>query len=243
VEGSLDTEQLLPTLEGYVGHTFSDRSLLLVALSHRSFANEHAPPLPDNQLLEFLGDAVLQLAVTHLLMENDDASHSEGVLTLLRSQLVSEARLARFANEIELGRFLRLGRGEEMNGGRKKPSLLADAFEALFGALYRDAGFSAVLAVARRLLSAEIARVAASRTLDFKSALQERIQAQKKDRPRYQIVSSDGPDHERVFVVAVFVEDFEMGRGEGRSKREAELQAAKQALQRLDAESSAIELD
>ena len=221
----------LPVLEGYLGHTFSDRSLLANALRHRSFVNERAQNLPDNERLEFLGDAVLQLAVTHLLMEGSDLS--EGTLSLLRSQIVSEAMLSKLAQQIELGRFLMLGRGEELSGGRHKPSLLADAYEAVFAALYRDGGFGIVLRVAKRLLAEDVQRVTAHRSLDFKSALQELVQAQKRSRPRYEVICSEGPDHERIFEVAVLVDDEELGRGRGRSKREAEHQAAQSALQLL----------
>lgn len=224
----------LPVLEGYLGHTFADRSLLLTALRHRSYVNERAPTQPDNERLEFLGDAVLQLAVTHLLMEGEGAELSEGTLSLLRSQMVSEVQLARLAQQIELGRFLLLGRGEELSGGRNKPSLLADAYEAVIGALYRDSGFGIVLRVTRRLMLDEVQRVTASRSLDYKSALQELLQAQKRSRPRYEVVSTDGPDHERVFEVAVLLEDLELGRGHGRSKREAEHQAAQAALSVLE---------
>lgn len=219
----------LPVLEGYLGHTFSDRALLSNAIRHRSYVNERAPHLPDNERLEFLGDAVLQLAVTHLLMESG-GDLSEGTLSLLRSQIVSEAMLSKLAQQIELGRFLMLGRGEELSGGRHKPSLLADAYEAVFAALYRDAGFAAVLRVAKRLLAEEVQRVMLHRSLDYKSALQELLQAQKRSRPRYEVISTEGPDHERVFEVAVWLDSEELGRGRGRSKREAEHQAAQAAL-------------
>ena len=222
--------ETLPELEGFLGHTFSDRSLLLTALRHRSYVNERAPGLPNNQVLEFLGDAVLQLAVTHLLMEPEDANQTEGALTLLRSHLVSEARLAKLAQQIELGRFLLLGRGEELNQGRNKPSVLADAYEAVFGALYKDAGFEAVLKVARRLLAQEIKQVVAQHLVDSKSALQTWLQAQKRTRPRYEIVGTDGPEHSRVFEVAVYAGEQELGRGRGRSRREAEHVAAQAAL-------------
>ena len=233
----------LPVLEGYLGHTFSDRSLLCTALRHRSYVNERAPSADDNERLEFLGDAVLQLAVTHLLMDGDGAALSEGTLTLLRSQLVSEAQLCRLAQQIELGRFLLLGRGEELSGGRQKPSLLADAYEAVFGALYRDGGFVLVLLVAKRLLSETVLRVTESRTLDFKSALQEFLQGQKRARPRYEVIGSEGPDHERVFEVAVWVDAEELGRGHGRSKREAEHQAAQVALTALRDRTGVLGID
>ncbi len=240
---SVSEQQDLPVLEGYLGHTFSDRSLLLTAIRHRSYVNERAPALPDNERLEFLGDAVLQLAVTHLLMDGEGSALSEGTLTLLRSQMVSESQLCRLAQQIDLGSFLMLGRGEELSGGRQKPSLLADAYEAVFGALYRDSGFATVLVVARRLLSDEVARVTANRSLDYKSALQELLQGQKRPRPRYEVTGSQGPDHERVFEVAVLIDDKELGRGFGRSKREAEHRAAQVALAALCDRTTSLGID
>jgi ribonuclease-3 len=233
-------------LEGHLGHTFHDRRLLATALTHKSFANEHAsssaglctpsePAIACNERLEFLGDAVLGLLVTQLLMDaRPDAS--EGHLSLLRSQLVSEASLCELARAIDLGNFLWLGRGEEQSGGRQKPSLLADAYEAVFGALFLDSGFPVCVAVAQRLLGSAIERVSGGSTQDQKSTLQEFLQRHKKLRPRYQLISTSGPDHEKVFEVAVFLEDRLLAQASGRSKRAAEQAAAERALAVLAAE-------
>lgn len=259
-----DTPLPYPELEGHLGHSFRDPELLRTALRHKSYVNEKGAGLADNERLEFLGDAVLQLAVTHLLMRVGEQgggpaparggpgasglellgpgrlrvaeakAPSEGTLSLLRSQIVSEASLARAAQRIELGRFLLLGRGEEQSGGRRKPSLLADAYEAVIGALYCDTDFPYTLATVQRLLGEHVAHVAARRSTDFKSALQELLQGQRHTRPRYEVLGSVGPEHEKVFTVAVWLGDELLGQGSGRSKREAEHQAAEAALSRLE---------
>lgn len=222
----------LPALESRLAHTFKDRELLRTALRHKSFVNERGAGLADNERLEFLGDAVLQLAVTHLLMEAG-SGFSEGELSLWRSQVVSEASLSQLARQIDLGQFLALGRGEENSGGRSKPSLLADAYEAVIGAVYLDTGFDYVLRFLRRLLGPVVERVLHTGTSDFKSALQELLQRREKIRPRYEVVDTSGPDHEKTFAVAVYCRDTLLGIASGRSKREAEHRAAAVAVERL----------
>lgn len=222
----------LPALEGHLAHTFRDRELLQTALRHKSFVNEKGAGLHHNERLEFLGDAVLQLAVTHLLMEAG-AGFSEGELSLWRSQVVSEASLSQLAAQIELGQFLTLGRGEEQSGGRSKPSLLADAYEAVIGAVYLDTGFEYVLRLLRRLLGSVVERVVHSGAVDFKSALQELLQRRAKSRPRYEVVDARGPDHEKTFTVAVYCSEVLCGTASGRSKREAEQRAAAVAFAHL----------
>jgi ribonuclease-3 len=231
----------LAILEGYLGHSFSDRQLLATALTHKSYLNERSAEeragRSHNERLEHLGDAVLQLLVTHLLIEAcPDAS--EGYLSLVRSQLVSEPSLCELAKALELGRWLRLGRGEEQSGGRLKPSLLADAYEAMLGALYLDSGFAVCQAVARRLLGAAIERVAAGSAPDQKSALQDFLQRHRRSRPRYEVVGSSGPDHDKIFEVAVFLDERQLATGAGRSKRAAEQAAAEQALALLASEAA-----
>ena len=222
----------LPALEGYLGHTFRDRELLATALRHKSYANEKGAGLGHNERLEFLGDAVLQLVVTHLLMEAG-SGFSEGELSLWRSQVVSEVSLSQLAAQIELGQFLVLGRGEEQSGGRSKPSLLADAYEAVIGAVYRDTGFEYVLGLLRRLLGPVIERALHSGAADYKSALQEFLQRWEKTRPRYEVVDTFGPDHEKTFAVAVYCHDKLLATASGRSKREAEHRAAAVAIKQL----------
>ena len=220
----------LPALEAQLGHSFRDRELLATALRHKSYVNEKGTGLGHNERLEFLGDAVLQLVVTHLLMEAG-TGFSEGELSLWRSQVVSEVSLSQLATQIELGQFLVLGRGEEQSGGRNKPSLLADAYEAVIGAVYTDTGFEYVLALLRRLLGPVIERTLNSGATDYKSALQELLQRRAKTRPRYEVTGTHGPDHEKTFSVAVYLHDQLLGTASGRSKREAEHRAAAVAMQ------------
>lgn len=226
----------LAELEGHLGHSFADRRLLLSALTHRSYTNEGGRgDQPHNERLEFLGDSVLGLLVTELLMRHCPDS-SEGYLSLLRSQVVSEASLAERAREIDLGAALRLGRGEEAHGGRDKPSLLADAYEAMLGALFLDSGFAVCQVAAQRLLLPTVLRVHQHGGSDEKSALQDLLQRLRQVRPRYEVISTSGPDHEKIFEVAVFLDERLLATGSGRSKRMAEQSAAAGALQILNTE-------
>lgn len=231
----------LAELEGSLGHSFKNPALLLTAVTHTSYANEHSgrseSPIMHNERLEFLGDAVLSLLVTHLLMlEGPERAvpRTEGQLTLLRSKLVSESSLCGLAKSIELGKYLRLGKGEDLAGGRSKPSLLADAFEAVLGALYLDTDFAYCLTIGRRLLGSAIADVAERGGSDHKSALQEILQAEG-TRPRYELVASQGPEHDKRFDVAVYVGEQLLAQGSGRTKRAAEHAAAELALEVLSA--------
>lgn len=232
-------------LEGHLGHTFGDRQLLVTAVTHKSYVNEAAgrgSTLAHNERLEFLGDSVLGLMVTHLLMEACPGA-SEGYLSLARSQVVSEPSLCELARAIDLGSWLLLGRGEEHSGGRQKPSLLADAYEAIFGALYQDSGFAVCLVVARRLLAGAIERVQSSGAPDQKSALQDYLQRNRQARPRYEVVSTAGPEHEKIFEVAVYLDDRLLAQATGRSKRAAEQAAAERALAELTAAAPAVTSD
>jgi ribonuclease-3 len=232
----MDEDALLGRLEGRLGHVFSDRALLRVALTHRSWAHEHAArdgggegPSSYNERLEFLGDSVLGAAAAALLFERF-ADAREGELTRRRADLVCEKTLARVASALEIGPLLRLGRGEDRTGGREKPRLLASAFEACIAAIALDAGTEVALGVARRLLEGEIDALSPGER-DFKSRLQEREQAAGRASPRYELRGSDGPEHERTFRVAVVAEDGRaIGEGAGRSKSEAEQAAACAAL-------------
>ena len=205
------------------------------ALSHRSFVNEASSgDAGHNERLEFLGDAVLDLIVADRLMTHlpDDR---EGRLSRLRSLIVSETTLAQVANEISLGRYMRLGKGEEQSGGREKPSLLANTFEALVGAIYIDGGFAGANRVVGHLLEKVIEQAITGKiTQDYKSRLQELIQARERLTPRYDVVLVSGPDHAKVFEVAVFSGENELARGTGSSKKEAEQMAAEQALEQVE---------
>ena len=213
-------------LEERLGDRFVNRELLASALTHRSYANEH-PDLgrPDNEKLEFLGDAVLDLVIGHMLMERYPAAR-EGELSVTRSQVVSEAGLTEVAEELSLGEYLFLGRGEHRGGGRFKPSLLSDAVEALIAAVYLDGGFDQVWELVARLFPGRLAQVELTGYYDHKTRLQERAQELVKQTPVYEVIEQRGPDHDKVFVVAVLLRGRELARAEGRSKKQAEQRAA-----------------
>lgn len=218
-------------LQKLLGHSFADPELLETALSHRSFANERRQEgAADNEKLEFLGDAVLDLIIGHDLMDHFP-SLSEGDLSMTRSRMVSEAGLSRVARALDLGRWLRLGRGEEQSGGRDKSSLLADTLEAVIAALYLDGG----LEVARRFALAHF-EVPAQPGVgdDFKTRLQELVHGRFRSAPVYELVSSTGPDHDKRFEVAVIVDGTERARASGRSKKFAEQEAASRAVAALE---------
>jgi ribonuclease III len=223
-------------LEAKLGLSFARPDVALAALTHKSFVNEHrSEGLADNERLEFLGDAVLDLAVSHRLMERFPVAR-EGELSKIRAAVVDEAGLARMARTLELGTLLRLGRGEELTGGRAKSSLLADAMEAVVAALYLGGGLEPVLALLDRFLGEAFARAAAG-TLDrdYKTQLQELAQSRVRASPRYRVVAEHGPDHSKVFDVEAELKGEVVGRGTGRSKKDAEQAAAKLALEALAA--------
>lgn len=215
-------------LEERLHHAFVDSALLEVALTHRSFANEAGSPA-HYERLEFLGDAVLGLATADWLFRRL-AERTEGELSRFKATLVSEGSLARYAEQLGLGEHLRLGTGEERSGGRLKASLLADALEALFGAIYLDGGFEAVRPVVERYLEAASAWPEEDRPRDAKTALQEHAQGRGWELPQYTVIAERGPDHLKLFVVEVRLRGEVAGRGEGRSKKSAEQAAAAAAL-------------
>jgi ribonuclease-3 len=221
----------LHPLETALGMTFSQRSLLEDALTHRSYVYEHAAPgVVSNERLEFLGDAVLSIIASDLLYRAFPQA-SEGELTNLRASLVRASALATMARDLPLGPYLRLGRGEEVTGGRARELLLARAMEALIGAIYLDAGIEATRSFLEPRLAGVLASVKTRRQLkDDKSLLQEVAQAQLGITPTYRLVEQSGPSHERTFVVEVLLGERIAGRGEGASKRQAEQAAAQTAL-------------
>ncbi len=223
----------LGALERALGITFRDRSLLSQALVHRSYLNENPDShLQSNERLEFLGDAVVDALTADYIFRNYPEK-GEGEMTLLRSALVRTETLARFAQELKLGQFLLLGRGEESDNGRERPSILADAFEALVGAIYLEAGLECARAFVTRFLEAEAKRWQGRLPLDFKSALQIEIQGRYNRTPEYRTLASWGPDHARTFRVEVRVGSEVLGVGEGPSKQAAQQEAARQALEAL----------
>ena len=224
-------------LEKKLNYTFRDPALLSEALSHSSYANEHrAAHLNSNERLEFLGDSVLGFVTAEFLfVQHPDLP--EGDLTRIRAALVCEQSLYEVARKLELGKYLKLGRGEEAGGGRERTSILADATEAVFAAVYLDGGIGAASQLIHRvLLDAEKEEAVEERRKDYKTALQELIQRTLGRTITYQLVEETGPDHCRVFVMEVSVDGQVSGRGEGRSKKEAEQAAAKAALKLLGGE-------
>ena len=218
-------------LQQRISYSFRDARLLERALTHRSYANEHRLS-EHNERLEFLGDSVLNLVVSERLMKDRPRS-PEGELSRLRAAVVSEASLAEVARSIGLGAFLLLGKGEEQTGGRDKDSLLADALEALIASLYLDGGFDRATAFIEARFQEILDRTGGT---DCKTELQERSQELLKVLPEYRVVSESGPDHRKEFVIELSVRGEILGRGSGKSKKEAEQKAAKEALQKLRAD-------
>jgi ribonuclease-3 len=221
----------LTALEKAICYTFRDRGWLEQALSHSSFVNEQAATdIRSNERLEFLGDAVLNLAAGHLLLVKYPAV-KEGDLSRLRAHLVNEIQVARLARAIDLGRYLRLGKGEALSGGREKRSILADAYEALIGAVYLDGGFeSAFRLVEAHLEPVLIAGDGETIGHDYKSRLQETAQALVGMTPDYLLLDESGPDHDKTFWVEVRVGKV-CEQGRGKSKKMAEQDAARKALE------------
>lgn len=207
-------------------------SLYELALTHRSYAFEHPEPLPHNERLEFLGDAVLDLIVTDLIFRAHPG-FPEGDMAKLRASVVNTHALADLARTLGLGEHIRLGRGEEISGGRNKDSLLADTLEAVFGAVYLDRGLAALRATLEPVFGGLVAEaVRSGGGYDPKTALQEVAVRDRGGRPSYRVASS-GPDHDKRFIAHVYVADELFGVGSGRSKKEAEQNAAREALGRL----------
>lgn len=200
------------------------------ALTHSSFVNEGRKNIKNNQRLEFLGDSVLSIVVAQHLFEH--YTHlPEGELTKLRASLVCEKSLHEFAKIIDLGNYLVLGKGEELTGGRERPSILADAFEAVIASIYLDGGLVAAREFVMRFIPQELDVEKVTYVSDYKTALQEIIQKNREEKIEYAIVGEFGPDHNKMFRVEVHLNSNIIGVGEGRSKKQAEQFAAKEALQ------------
>ena len=224
-------------LEKKLNYTFRDPGLLSEALSHSSYANEHrSAGLRSNERLEFLGDSVLGFVTAEFLfLQHPDLP--EGDLTRIRAALVCEQSLYEVARKLDLGRYLKLGRGEEAGGGRERTSILADATEAVFAAVYLDGGIGAASALIHRcLLDAEKEEVVEERRRDYKTALQELVQRQADQVLTYRMIGEEGPDHDKTFLAEVPLNGTQVGTGSGHSKKEAEQSAAKAALRKLEAE-------
>lgn len=231
------TAQQLSSLENDLGYQFKDISFLSEALQHSSYVNEQRDPaLQDNERLELLGDAVLDLVITHILM-NQFPETREGDLSRMRATIVNESQLATVAQRLNLGHHLLLGKGEALSHGQQKSSILADALEALVAAVYLDGGLQAAFAVIERQFSQSISQVGERLAAeDFKSRLQEYVQVQFKTVPDYKVVAESGPDHDKTFEVSLSIGTFLTTHGTGKSKKAAEQAAARVALQELQEE-------
>lgn len=221
----------LEVLTKKLGYTFQDTDLLEQAFRHSSYVNERNDlNLMDNERLEFLGDAVLDLAISHLLMTFfQDAK--EGDLSKFRASVVNEKGLFQIAKSLDLGDYLHLGKGEELTQGREKPSILANTLEALIGAIYLDAGFFRTKEIIQRLFGPLLGKIDSGHVInDYKSRLQEYTQEMYKIRPQYLLLDERGPAHDKTFIVALRLNGEIMAEGEGRSKKEAEQRAAKEAF-------------
>ncbi len=229
------SEPPLAELEALLGYNFKDRDLLVRALTHRSFVNEReGEGLKSNESMEFLGDAVLGFLVSSRIYQRFP-DLTEGELSKIKAFLVSAANLVRLAQRIHLGKFLRLSRGEEKTGGRSKRALLVDAYEAILGAFYLDGGVEAV----SRFIDSQVGEFLDALDLrqfiygDFKSALQEELHDLGRPEPVYRVVNEIGPDHKKTFVVQVLVHDRVIAEATGKTKKEAQQEAARLALESL----------
>ena len=218
-------------LEDKIGYHFKNRDLLNTALTHSSYANERkAQHIPYNERLEFLGDAVLSIVVSDYIFKNCPEL-PEGELTKLRAALVCEKSLFEFAKQINLGSYLLLSKGERHNGGAERPSILSDAFEALIAAIYIDGGYDPAAAHILNFVVPAIKSSKKKKVKDYKTTLQEIVQKNPGERLEYVLVSESGPDHNKHFVFEVHLNSNVIGKGGGRSKKEAEQQAAREALE------------
>ncbi|MGM0501663.1 MAG: ribonuclease III [Bacillota bacterium] len=229
------SKQIVMELQEELGIKFDDVELLTRALTHKSYANERRNEnLKDNERLEFLGDAVLDLVVNQYLFL-EYSNHPEGELAQIRSVVVSAPTLAEKSREIDLGDYLLLGKGEEATGGRKRNSILADAFEALIGSIYLDRGLECARDFILDLLIANIQNVEQGNHIqDYKTLLQELLQKNSDNRPQYEVINEEGPDHNKFFTVQVTFKGQTLGVGTGSSKKRAQQSAAKEAIEKLD---------
>ncbi len=224
----------MKSLEEKLQYSFKNKKLLLNALTHSSYANETRDGISSNERLEFLGDSVLSIVVSEYIYKQF-SNLPEGELTKLRASLVCEKSLCSFSKEMNLGEYLRLGKGEEKGGGRERASILADAFEAVLAAIYLDGGFEEAKKYVMRFIKAELQHTDDEIFKDYKTALQEIIQRNPEESVTYILTGESGPDHDKVFEVEVKLNSNTIGRGKGKSKKQAEQFAAKEALQLMGA--------
>ncbi|HRR69032.1 MAG TPA: ribonuclease III [Desulfomonilia bacterium] len=222
------------SLESKIGYSFDNKKLLRESLTHTTYVNEHREEdLQDNQRLEFLGDAIINAVITTRLF-TELAEEREGILTKKRAELINETALSRIARYLSLGEHLLLGRGEEMDQGREKASILADAYEALVGAIFLDSAFEPVSRIVERHFREALGPIEKVSITDYKSLLLEICQSRFKCLPRVVVVDEIGPEHDKEFVVDVELEGKVVGRGRGRNKKQAAQTACKEALRSLN---------
>lgn len=224
---------IVPTIESQIDYVFRDRSLLLMAFVHRSFINENRDVVQHNERLEFLGDAVLgMLTAEYLYRELPDVP--EGDLSYLRSRLVEAASCMDYVMKLDIAKYLLLGKGERMNDGRGRESIMADFFEALMGAIFLDGGIEAARHFLFKNFIDEIKEIIKTPLRNWKAILQEYAQKKYQQAPLYQLLEEVGPDHSKIFTIAVVINGLEVGRGSGSSKKEAQQAAAEDALSRVN---------
>lgn len=231
-QSTINKRELLEKMQAILNYQYQNKALLEEALTHSSYANEHRNRLiKDNERLEFLGDAILDLIISEYLFKKF-SQMPEGDLSKIRASIVCEGSLAKMAHQMQLGQYILLGKGEELTGGRERDSILADAFEAITGSLFIDGGFACARQFIWDTLVQSVEQTASIETLykDYKTLLQEAIQKISPSPIHYEVVGEEGPDHDKHFYVEVFHEERSLGRGVGKSKKEAEQDAAKKAL-------------
>jgi ribonuclease-3 len=230
----IDVERLdaLSALQKKISYQFHDPDLLNVALTHRSYANEASDGRSrDNERLEFLGDSVLNVIISHLIMERFPHCH-EGEMTRLRASLVNEKSLAGISKRLGINQYLLLGKGESLRGGREKSSLISDAYEALVGAIYLDGGFEKAFGVVEKQF-APLLNQGLTDDGDFKTKVQQVCQSRYGCRPRYRLSELKGPEHDKTFGAEIFIDGRPYGYGIGKNKKEAQQNAAQEALKRI----------
>lgn len=220
--------QLLEQLEIPV----NSRRLILNAFVHASYVNEHDNFKSDNERLEFMGDAVLQILVSEMLYKHQDKLN-EGDMTLYRARLVREEALVEYAHELKLNQYLMLGTGEEMTGGRERDSINADLFEAFVGAIYLDSGLSSARKLCDKVIPTDLSKIDITTITDYKTKLQEYVQSDKRESVSYEVISTKGPSNAPEFEVVVKLNNLIFGKGIGTSKKRAEQEAARNAFEKL----------
>ena len=225
----------LNEFEDIIGYSFTNRELLITALTHSSFVNENRakdPTLEDNERFEFFGDAIIEFYISEYLF-NKYGSFPEGDMTKLRASMVCEQSLAECAKQIRLGEFMRMGKGEALSGGRERASITSDAFEALVAAIHLDSGDDVAVS---KFIAEHLIKGLENKTLffDAKTRLQEIAQQKGSNSLRYELISESGPSHNKTFEIAAILNDQEVGRGKGHSKKSAQQAAAEEAIRRLE---------